>query len=121
MTAVRLLHLVAMGFFVGGQIMLAAVVVPALRGRDAEIRAAARRFGIASVVALLVLAGTGIAMASEYDRWPDGTLHAKLALVAVAIGLIGAHALMPRRRALMGAVLVVSLVIAWLGVELAHG
>ena len=121
MTLLRFLHLVAMGFFVGGQLMLAAVVVPALRGRDAEIRAAARRFGIGSAVALLVLAATGAAMAAEHDRWSDGTLHAKLALVALAIGLIGAHAMAPRRRALMALVLAVSLVVAWLGVEIAHG
>lgn len=121
MTVVRVLHLLAMGFFVGGQIMLAAVVVPAVRGRDAELRAAARRFGIGSAVALVVLAATGVVMASEYDRWGDGTLHAKLVLVAVAIGLIAAHAMLPRRRALMGAVFAVSLVLVWLGVELAHG
>ena len=120
MTAVRFLHLVAMGFFVGGQIMLAAVVVPALRGREAEMRVAARRFGVASAVALVVLAVTGAVMASEDDRWSDGTLHLKLGLVALVIGLIGAHALAPRRRALMAAVLVASLVVAWLGGELAH-
>jgi uncharacterized membrane protein len=120
-TAVRFLHLLAMGFFVGGQLMLAAVVVPAIRGHDAELRAAARRFGAGSAIALLVLAVTGALMASEHDRWGEGTLHAKLALIAVAIGLIGAHAMLPRRRALMAAVLVVSLVVTWLGVELAHG
>ena len=42
------LHLLAMAFFVGGQLMLAAVVVPVLRGfADREpLRAAARRFGV---------------------------------------------------------------------------
>ena len=121
MTAVRFLHLVAMGLFVGGQLMLAAVVVPALRGRDVELRAAARRFGVASGVALAVLVATGVGMASHYDRWSDGTLHAKLAVLAVVLGLVAAHAVAPRRRELSAALLAASLVVVWLGVELAHG
>ena len=51
------LHLLAMAFFVGGQLFLVAAVVPALRGsEDREpMRAIARRFGQGSLVALGVL------------------------------------------------------------------
>jgi putative copper export protein len=44
---VRVLHLLAMGFFVGGQLLLAAAVVPVeRRAPDRErLRAIARRFG----------------------------------------------------------------------------
>jgi predicted MFS family arabinose efflux permease len=57
------LHLLAMAFFVGGQLMLAAVVVPLLRGVDGgePLRAAARRFGIGTVIAVGVLAGDRLA------------------------------------------------------------
>jgi uncharacterized membrane protein len=126
----RWLHLVAMAFFVGGQLLLAAVVVPALRGgargpldagKRVVMRRAARRFGYGSLIALGVLLATGIVMASDFNRWADGALHAKLALVIVAGALIFWHTRRPDRHTVAGAVLVVSLVIAWLGVELAHG
>jgi putative copper export protein len=118
---VRWLHLLAMAFFVGGQLMLAAVVVPVLRGGDrAPLRAAARRFGAGSVIALAVLLATGIPMASHYGDWGRGLLHVKLALVVVAGALIGWHARRPERHAIEGAVLLVSLAIVWLGDALAH-
>src|SRR5581483_4221633 len=114
---VRWLHLIAMAFFVGGQLMLAAVVVPVLRGGDREaLRAAARRFGWGSLAALGVLVATGSAMAGHFDVWGRGTLHVKLALVGVAIALVGAHMRWPRLHALEGAVFLVSLAIVWLGV-----
>src|SRR5690606_3449704 len=66
----RWLHLLAMAFFVGGQLVLVAAVVPALRSRDREgLRAVARRFGWGSLAALVVLAGSGAAMAGKYSRW----------------------------------------------------
>jgi hypothetical protein len=45
---VRWLHLLAIAFFVGGQLMLAAVVVPVMRGAEdrARLLAAAKRFGV---------------------------------------------------------------------------
>jgi uncharacterized membrane protein len=119
--AVRWLHLVAMAFFVGGQLMLGLVVVPALRDGDRErLRAVARRFGWGTLVALTVLAATGAAMASHFHDWSRGELHLKLALVGVVVLLIGAHLRRPEWRALDGAVLVLSLLIVWLGVDLAH-
>ncbi len=110
-----------MAFFVGGQLMLAAVVVPVLRGGDrAPLRAAARRFGAGSGVALVVLIVTGVLMAGEYDRWSDGALHVKLALVVLVIALIGAHAKRPALHALEGLVFLASLAIVYLGVAVAH-
>ena len=117
----RWLHLIAMAFFVGGQLMLAAVVVPVLRGGDKEpIRAAARRFGAGSLVALVVLAATGSAMAGHYHDWSRSELHAKLALVVAIIVLIGVHAKRPSWHALEGAIFLASLAVVWLGVNLAH-
>lgn len=118
---VRWLHLLAMAFFVGGQLMLAAVVVPVLRGGDRDaLRAAARRFGAGSIAALAVLVATGSAMAGHYRLWGDPTLHAKLGLVAVAVALVLAHMRRPTWHALEGAIFLVSLAVVWLGVDLAH-
>ena len=121
--AIRAVHLIAMAFFVGGQLMLAAVVVPVERtapDRD-RLRAAARRFGVGTLAAIGVLIATGAAMASHYDDWGDGTLHVKLALVAVVAGLVVWHMRRPSMHALEGAIFIGSLAIVWLGVSLAHG
>jgi uncharacterized membrane protein len=115
------LHLLAMAFFVGGQLFLVAAVVPALRGgADREpIRAIARRFGMGSIVALAVLAFTGSQMASEDGLWGSGTLHVKLALVVLAVALVLLHMRRPQQHAYEGAIFVVSLLIVGLGVALA--
>ena len=118
----RALHLLAMAFFVGGQLMLAAVVVPALRSdpdRD-RLRAVARRFGYGTLVAIAVLLASGAAMAAEFDRWDDSQLQAKLALVVVVGGLVVWHIRRPTQHAVEGAIFVLSLVIVWLGLNLAH-
>src|SRR5881409_53736 len=100
---VRWLHLIAMAFFVGGQLMLAAIVVPVLRGRDREaLRAAARRFGWGSLGALAVLIATGSAMAGHFGDWGRAELTLKLGLVAAAIVLIGLHMRRPTWHALEG-------------------
>jgi uncharacterized membrane protein len=115
------LHLLAMAFFVGGQLFLVAAVVPALR-RDEDreaIRAIARRFGQGSLVALAVLVVSGSAMASDLHLWGSGTLHAKLALVVLAIALVLLHARRPQQHVYEGAIFVVSLVIVGLGLSLA--
>jgi len=115
------LHLLAMAYFVGGQLFLAAAVVPALRGaEDREpVRAIARRFGQGSLVALAVLVVTGSAMASDDDLWGSSTLHVKLALVLLVIALVLVHARRPQQHAYEGAIFVVSLVIVALGLSLA--
>lgn len=115
------LHLLAMAFFVGGQLMLAAIVVPVLRGLDdrAPLRAAARRFGIGTVIAFGVLIVTGVAMASHEHLWGDSTLQVKLALVALVAVLIGAHLRRPEWYALDAAIFIVSVAIVWLGIVIA--
>ena len=116
------LHLIAMAFFVGGQLFLAAVVVPVERATpDRErLRAIARRFGVGTLVAIAVLVATGAAMASHTDRWGDGTLQVKLALVVAVAGLVVWHMRKPTWHALEGLIFIASLVIVWLGVSLAH-
>ena len=122
--AVRWAHLIAMAFFVGGQLVLAAAVVPAFRGTEGAgrepLRAIARGFGLGTLVAIAVLLVTGAAMASHFVRWDDGTLQLKLTLVAVAGLLILLHMRRPEQHWIEGLVFVVSLAIVWLGVALAH-
>lgn len=121
--AVLYLHLLAMAFFVGGQLVFGIAVVPVLR-RDPDrerMRAVARRFGYGSLAALGVLLVTGWAMASHYDLWGSSTLQWKLGLVGVVIGFVLLHLRYPRLHALQAAILLASLVIVWLGLELVVG
>jgi uncharacterized membrane protein len=121
--AVRWLHVLAMAFFVGGQLMLAVVVVPvARRAGDLEaLRAVARRFGYTTLIAVGVLLATGSAMASHFQLWDSGTLQVKLGLVATVGVLVVWHMRRPTLHVLEGAVFVCSLAIVWLGLTLAHG
>jgi uncharacterized membrane protein len=115
------LHLLAMAFFVGGQLMLAAIVVPVFRGSSdrAPLRAAARRFGIGTLLAVGLLVLTGAAMASHYHRWSDSTLQVKLGLVVLVFVLIGVHMRRPEWHVLDAAIFAVSLAIVWLGIAVA--
>jgi putative copper export protein len=130
------LHLLGMAFFVGGQLMLAAVIVPVVRSDRDKLLAAVRRFGVGTGVALLVLVGTGVALASHEHRWGSTTLQVKIGLIALVVALIAAHARWPAvrdaegrtvakarmwRHLLESAIFVVSLAIVWLGVVLAGG
>jgi uncharacterized membrane protein len=119
--AVLYVHLLAVAFFLGGQLVFGLAVVPVLRGEsDRErMRAVARRFGYGSLAALGVLAATGWAMASHYDLFGDSTLQWKLGLVVLVIVLTLVHLRLPRLHPLQGAILLTTLVIAWLGLELA--
>jgi hypothetical protein len=103
-------------------LFLAAVVVPALRGADTRpaLRTIARRFGAGTLVAIGVLLASGAAMASHFRLWSDGTLHVKLALVALVAGLVVWHMRQPRLHALEGLIFLGSLAIVWLGVAIAH-
>ena len=122
-TVIRFLHVVGLVFFVGGQLMLVAVVAPAVRraGQEATMRVVARRFGIGSALALVVLIATGAALAGHLSRWGDPVLRAKLAALVLVLVLTGLHVAAPTSRALSWALVATSLVIVWLGLRLAHG
>ena len=113
-------HLLAMAFFVGGQLLLAVAVVPVERANpDPErLRGIARRFGYGSLVALAVLLATGVAMASYYGLWDSATLQAKLGLVGLVLVLTLVHLRHPRAHALQAAILLATLAIVWLGLDL---
>jgi len=119
----RFAHLLALAFFVGGQLMLVAAVIPAVRrrgGDEALMRDVGRRFAIGSLIAIAVLVATGAAMADHFGRWADDTLQLKLLLVVVVGVLTTLHTLTPRSRAVSVAVGIGSLAVVWLGVELSH-
>lgn len=121
--AIRWLHVLAMAFFVGGQLLLAVAVVPVERRYpDRErLRAIARRFGWGTLVAIGVLLATGSAMASHEHLWGNETLQVKLGCVALVAVLVMWHMRRPAMHVLEGAIFIVSLVIVWLGLTLAHG
>jgi uncharacterized membrane protein len=121
-TVLRYLHLLAMAFFVGGQLFLVVAVVPVLRGAEdrERLRAVARRFGAATLIAIGVLVATGIPLAGHFHQWGSSTLHLKLVLVGVTAALVVWHIRRPQLHALEGAIFVASLAIVWLGVSLAH-
>ena len=114
------LHLLAMAFFVGGQLFLAVAVVPVQRSDpDPErMRGIARRFGYGSLVALAVLLATGIAMASHLHLWESSTLQIKLTCVAAVIVLTAIHLRYPKAHALQAAIFLLTLAIVWFGVDL---
>ena len=119
--AVRFLHVLGLAFFVGGQMMLIAAIVPVLRGRDEEaMLAVARRFGMAAGVAIAVLLATGVALASHLSRWGDETLQAKLAVLVLVAVLTGLHIASPKSRAVSLSLACSSLLVVWLGVVLTH-
>lgn len=115
-------HLLAMAFFVGGQLVIAIALVPVERAApDAErMRAVGRRFGYGSLVALAILVVTGIVMAADAGLWALGALQIKLGLVGIVVALTTVHLLWPRQRGLQVGILLGSLIIVWLGVEIAH-
>lgn len=115
------LHLLAMAFFVGGQLFLGLAVVPVeRRAPDRErLRGIARRFGYGTLVALGVLIATGAAMASHYHKWGSSTLQTKLGLVGLVVVLVLAHMRRPASHVLDGLILLDSLAIVYLGVRVA--
>lgn len=114
------LHLIAMAYFVGGQLVIAAALVPVERTNpDPErLRATARRFGIGSVVALAVLLVTGVAMAEHLNLWQSGTLQLKLGLVGALILLTLVHLRLPRAHVLQALIFLITLAVVWLGLDL---
>ena len=114
------LHVIAMAYFVGGQLVIAAALVPVERTNpDPErLRATARRFGVGSLVALVVLLLTGFAMADHLGLWSSETLQLKLGLVAALIVLTLVHLRLPRAHWLQGLIFLLTLAIVWLGLDL---
>jgi uncharacterized membrane protein len=119
---VRWLHLLAMAFFIGGQMVLAGAVVPAFRGSEERdrLRAIARRFGAGSLIALVVLLVTGALMANRFHLWDDGQFQLKLGLVVATGGLVVWHMRRPNQHWQEGLIFLFSLAIVWIGVALSH-
>lgn len=120
---IRWLHLLAMAFFLGGQMLLVAAVVPVERAAEdrERLRAIARRFGQGTAIAIGVLAATGAAMATHSHLWGDRTFQAKLGLVLVLLALIAWHLRRPTMHALDAAIFLITLAIVWIGLYLANG
>ncbi|MBI4897227.1 MAG: hypothetical protein HY827_02545 [Actinobacteria bacterium] len=119
---IRLLHIVAMAFFVGGQLVLAAAVVPVMRHEpdNTPMRAMARRFAYGSLIAVGILIATGTAMAAHLDLWGSVALQVKMTLVGVTAALILWHMRRPQMHALEGLAFLTSMAIVWIGVALSH-
>lgn len=114
------IHLLAMAFFVGGQLFLGAAVVPVFRAQGGSegpahqwMQPIARRFGWGSLVALAIAFVTGAAMASNQDLWRETWLNVKMTLVLVAIVLVALHVFVTKgsNRVLQTLILVDSLAI----------
>lgn len=117
------LHLFGIIFFVGGQMAMVVAVTPTLGGKagnEEAMRNIAKRFGIGSAVALLVIIGTGSSMASDDNLWSEPILHAKMGILALIFVLTALHTKVPYARALSLAIFVLSLVLVVLGVQLAE-
>jgi putative copper export protein len=110
---VRFVHVLAAMAWVGGQLLLSAVVLPVLRkGADAGvggplIRQTARRFGVvANTVLLPTLVASGVALAwhrggrleSLGDPGYGRLLAFKLILVVVSVALAAAHGITATKR-----------------------
>lgn len=117
---VRWLHLVAAATWLGGMIVLAALVA-AFRRHGVErpvLQLAARRFGYVSWAAMVIAVATGLAQVHlVHLPWSYGPLRAKVGIVAVTILVALVHTrtaahLKPAARGAMEAtLLLLSLVI----------
>lgn len=106
------LHVLAAVVFIGPQIFLAAVAMPALRSledaksRQQAIRAITRGFGALGGAALALLLITGIYNYYQYDQFVDNdlfpryfmTMQIKLTLVTIVIILTALHGAVFGRR-----------------------
>jgi len=120
MELVLFIHVIAMAFFVGGQMMLAATIVPVERSNPdpARMKAIAQNFGWGSLVAIGVAVFTGMLLASHYNLWSDGTLHIKLTLLILTFVSLALHMKFPKVHALMGLTFILTLGVVWFGLEL---
>ncbi len=109
---VRWLHVLAAVIFIGPQIFLAAVALPAMRiiedarVRQAAVRRITRGFGVVGGIALAVLLATGIWQYYEFETLIDRDLapryffliQAKLTLVTIVIALTVLHGMVFGRK-----------------------
>lgn len=117
------LHVVAMAFFLGGQIMLAFTVVPVMRAEPAQperIKEIAQRFGIGSLIALAALLFTGMLMASHFMLWDYGPFQVKMALVIATIVAVLLHMTRGNNHILMAITFLLTLATVYAGVNLTH-
>lgn len=117
------LHVVAMAFFLGGQIMLAFTVVPVMRAEPAQperIKQIAQRFGMGSLIALGLLLFTGMMLASHFQLWDYGPFQVKMGLVIATIVAVLVHMTRGNSHALMGITFVLTLATVYAGVNLTH-
>lgn len=116
------LHVVAMAFFLGGQIMLAFNVVPALRSSASPelIKGVAQRFGIGSLIALGVLVFTGLLLGSHFEMWDRGTFQLKMLFVVLTVTSVFVHMARPSSHYLMGVTFLLTLITVYLGIDLTH-
>ncbi len=126
------MHLVGAALWLGGLATLATAVLVALRALPREeFRAFVRQVGWAfaglSVLAWLLIGGSGLALAAQL-RWPSlaviKTVLAVVLLVATALHVVTgrqtrSRSLVLLSRALALAVFVITLAVFWLGAELA--
>jgi putative copper export protein len=123
-TVMIFLHVVAMAFFLGGQIMLASTIVPVLlRTEPADpdkMRAVAQRFGVGSLIALGVLLLTGMGMASHFELWDYGPFQVKMTLVIATIIAVLLHTVRGQNHVLMGITFLLTLATVYAGVNLTH-
>lgn len=100
MRTVLFLHLISMAFWLGSQLFLVLVALPAMRGSDPEQRSATFRtlgktYGMVSIPVLFLLLGTGVYMMLDYDLDPGEipALQHKLELVSVVLVGTVVHAI----------------------------
>ncbi|MBN8870309.1 MAG: hypothetical protein J0H66_10555 [Solirubrobacterales bacterium] len=114
------LHVIAMAYFLGGQIMLAANVVPVLvkGGDQSQIGSVARGFGMGSLVALGVLVLTGMGMASHFELWDESQFQVKMALVLATFISVFVHMARGNSRFLMVLTFALTLATVYAGIHL---
>ncbi|MCO5315212.1 MAG: hypothetical protein M9938_03490 [Solirubrobacterales bacterium] len=120
-TILVFLHAIGWATFLGGQIMLGFMVVPALRNDDPEgLRKIARSFGVASLIALGLLILTGMMLASHFHLWSYGPFHVKMALATLTVIAVLVHLKWANAHWLMGLVFLLTLATVYSGINLMH-
>jgi putative copper export protein len=106
MRTLLFIHLLGVAFWLGGQLFLLGVLVPALRRlepaqRQALFATTGRWYGMVSIPVLVVILGTGIAMMSELGLEPSEStaLQHKLTAVGVVLAATAVHSIAAARGA----------------------